>query len=115
MECEPPSCEEGRSSSIAFLRRCQVGFPDAAGFLEVSKRSVLYAAMTTFPYMQPRDLTISAAKWSRVLSFFLACLLACLRRKYFGARNVWKCRIRSCLQKVDIGCSDLIQLEESSI
>lgn len=29
-----------------------VGFPDAAGFLEVSKRSVLYAAMTTFPYMQ---------------------------------------------------------------
>lgn len=28
------------------------GFSHAAGLLEVSKRSVLYAAMTTFPYMQ---------------------------------------------------------------
>lgn len=28
------------------------GFSDAAGLLEVSKRSVIYAAMTTFPYMQ---------------------------------------------------------------
>lgn len=28
------------------------GFSHVAGLLEVSKRSVLYAAMTTFPYMQ---------------------------------------------------------------